>query len=387
MKQRLIDLLVCPLDKTPLELRVWESRQNELTAEERERAQRRNIDPASLATEIITGVLVNPKRRIFYPIHGGVPRMLTYPTGVAQQFAATHADRIAKELSGLKLPDGQAPEGEETVLRTFSSEWVNYDWDPTTYWNVAPERIFSSMRWMLDLETYPIKDKLTLEVGIGIGGVAEYMARVEGSEVVGVDLGYAVDAAYRNFGKHRFLHIVQASAFAPPFRPETFDTVYSQGVIHHTSSTKTAFDQVCLLPKKKGGRFYIWVYSPTSENRTPLRRALMVFENMLRPLIWPLPESLQRIALVPIVPLYLIHQNLMVRGRETGYIRYGWREAMHAARDRFTPRYAFRHSEDEVSGWFKAAGYRNVRPSSTRQRPDYVPPGFTVATAVDGVRE
>jgi uncharacterized protein YbaR (Trm112 family)/SAM-dependent methyltransferase len=385
MKQRLTDLLVCPLDKTPLQLRVWESRQYTLTAEENERARRMNIDPAALATEIITGVLINEKRKIFYPVHGGVPRMLTYPTGVAKQFAATHEARIAKELAGYRLPDGQAPEGEETVLRTFSSEWVNYDWNPDTYWNVSPDRMFASLRWMVDLETYPIKDKLALEVGIGIGGVADYMARVEGAELVGVDLGYAVDAAYKNFGKNRFLHIVQASAFAPPFRPETFDTVYSQGVIHHTSSTKTAFDQVCLLPKK-GGHFYIWVYSPTSEKRSPLRRALMVMENMLRPLIWPLPEGLQRIALLPIVPLYLIHQNILVRGRQSGYIRYNWREAVHAARDRFTPKYAFRHSEEEVSGWFKAAGYRSVRASSTRQRPDYVPPGFTVATAVDGVR-
>jgi hypothetical protein len=139
------------------------------------------------------------------------------------------------------------------------------------------------------------------------------------------------------------------------------------------------------LPKR-GGRLYIWVYSPTSENRSPLRRALMMMENALRPLIWPLPEQLQRIALLPIVPLYLLHQNVLVRGREDDFIRYGWREALHAARDRFTPRYAYRHSEEEVSSWFNAAGYHDLQIASRRARPAFVPPGFVVATAVDGVR-
>jgi uncharacterized protein YbaR (Trm112 family)/SAM-dependent methyltransferase len=385
MKPRLADFLVCPEDKTPLLLRAWETRAVELTAADLARAKTMGIDPVSLASEIVTGVLVNERRQRCYPIHGGVPRMLTYATGVSRRFAEEHRARIARELAGYSLPAGKAPLGEETVLRTFSTEWVNYDWDGQTYWNIDPQRMFASMRFMLDLQRHPIEGRRVLEVGIGIGGIADYMARAEGAELVGVDLGYAVDAAYRNFGGNRFLHIVQASAFAPPFLPETFDLVYSQGVIHHTSSTKTAFDQLAQLPRR-GGRLYIWVYSPTSENRSALRRALMTMENLLRPAIWPLPESLQRVALLPIVPLYLIHQNVLVRGRDDGFVRYGWREALHAARDRFTPRYAYRHSEEEVSGWFTAAGYRDLQLASRRARPPFVPTGFVVATAVDGVR-
>jgi uncharacterized protein YbaR (Trm112 family)/SAM-dependent methyltransferase len=385
MKQRLTEFLVCPEDKTPLRLQPWETRSVDLTTDDIARARGMNIAPASLASEIVTGVLVNDRRKIAYPVHGGVPRMLTYPTGVSRRFAEEHRERLARELAGYSLPAGKPPLGEETVLRTFSTEWVHYDWDGESYWNIDPKRMFASMRFMLDLAHHQINGKQVLEVGIGIGGIADYMARDEGAELVGVDLGYAVDAAYRNFGENRFLHIVQASAFQPPFKPDTFDLVYSQGVIHHTSSTKTAFDQVARLPKR-GGRLYIWVYSPTSENRSPLRRALMMMENALRPLIWPLPEQLQRIALLPIVPLYLLHQNVLVRGREDDFIRYGWREALHAARDRFTPRYAYRHSEEEVSSWFNAAGYHDLQIASRRARPAFVPPGFVVATAVDGVR-
>jgi len=112
------------------------------------------------------------------------------------------------------------------------------------------------MRFMLDAERQPLSGKSVLEVGIGIGAFADHLATTAGCEVVGVDLGYAVDAAQTAFGNNPFLHTVQASAFAPPFRDASFDFVYSFGVLHHTYSTKTAFDRVSRLPRK-GGRLFI----------------------------------------------------------------------------------------------------------------------------------
>lgn len=384
MKLRLLDLLVCPLDKTPLELVEWESVCLNLSTEEMKRIARTG-DATLVSKEIVTGVLLNRARKIFYPIHQGVPRLLVFPTGVARQFMEKYADRIACELPGFTIPHESGTPGEETVLRTFSSEWVNYDWDGKSYWNLKPEVLYKSMHFALDLDRRPVRDKLVLEVGIGIGGIADYMARREGCELVGIDLSYAVDAAYKHFGRNPFLHIVQASAFTPPFRDSTFDFVYSSGVLHHTFSTKTAFDRVCKLPKT-GGRLYIWVYNPHSEQRTLIRRIMMLMETVIRPFCWRLPESLQTLVLLPIVPLYLMHQNLYVRRGGVGYTKFGWREAVHGARDRFTPRYAHRHTEEEVCGWFHKAGYAQLQCNSKRQRPDFVPVSFVVGTGVDGVR-
>src|SRR5262249_54780067 len=159
---------------------------------------------------------------------------------------------------------------------------------------------------------------------------------------------------YKYFGINPFLHIVQGSAFAPQFQENTFDLVYSHGVLHHTFSTKRAFDQICRLPKH-GGRLYIWVYSPYDEERTLERRILMNLEGLIRPVVWRLPNKLQTVALLPIVPFSLLRQNLFLDRREVGFIKYGVREALHAARDRFTPRYIHRHSEEEVRRWFSEA--------------------------------
>jgi SAM-dependent methyltransferase/uncharacterized protein YbaR (Trm112 family) len=386
MLLRLLNLLVCPLDKTPLELVEWEGFPLDLSKDEILRAECHGFDPILLSRQVVTGVLLNRARKIFYPIYLGIPRMLVFPTGAAREFVKLHKDRISKEIPDFKLPFDKPMPGEETVLRTFSREWVSYDWDDQTYWGYTPETIYRSMDFMLDLERPPARDKLVLEVGIGIGGIADHIVRAHGCELVGIDLSHAVDSAYRHFGKNPFLHIVQASAFATPFKENTFDLVYSQGVLHHTFSTRAAFSRICRLPKK-GGRLYIWVYSPYDEQRTFIRRGIMIIENIIRPFCWRLPESLQTVALLPLIPLYLVHQNLHVTHDGSGYIKYGWREALHAARDRFTPRYAHRHTESEVCRWFREAGYNQIRCSSRRECPAFVPISFVTATAVDGVRE
>ncbi len=180
MKHRLLDHLVCPLDLTPLELRTWESDRRDISRDDVARAERNGIDPAALAMEIQTGVLVNRSRKVVYPIHRGVPRMLTFATGVAREFAEAHAARIRDEFPGYALPNEPSMPGESDVLRTFSSEWVNYDWDAHSYWNLTPEAWFRCMRFVLELDRFPVRDKLAVEIGMGIGGVADYMAREEG---------------------------------------------------------------------------------------------------------------------------------------------------------------------------------------------------------------
>jgi uncharacterized protein YbaR (Trm112 family)/SAM-dependent methyltransferase len=363
MKRRLVDLLRCPIHGTPLELVAWKEE----------------------GGEVLTGLLVNREHEIAYPIHEGVPRMLVFRTGVAETFRLRHAERLAREFPRLQLPARPSMPGEQDVLRTFSTEWVRYQWDDRSYWNLTPEAWFRSLRFMLDLERQPIRGKTVLEVGIGVGGVADYNARVEGAEVVGMDLGYAVDAAFRQFGRNPGLHIVQASLFAPPFPVDAFDLVYSFGVLHHSFSTRQAFESVAPLPRR-GGRLYVWVYHPGNETRTLGRRVIMVLERILRPLAWRLPEAAQNVLLAPLALLYVLHQAVRAARSGGEQVRYGWREAMHAARDRFTPRFVHRHTEEEVGTWFRESGYEQVRTHPPEPPPSYLPVGFTANTSVDGVR-
>jgi len=367
-----------------LELLELEVSASTLTHEQEKLADKLGIERQTLERQVEMGALINRRCKILYPIVSGVPRLLTFSTPICAVFVERYKDILRRKLPGYSLPQESPMPGETDVLRSFSTEWINYDWNDRAYWGLSPEQLFKAMHFMLDFARYPVAGKRVVEVGIGIGGIADNIASTQGCELVGLDLSYAVELAYRHFGsRNPFFHVVQASVFKPPVPDQSFDLVYSHGVLHHTYSTQEALESIARLPCK-GGRLYAWVYSPFDERRTILRRVLYALEQLFRPLCWRLPPTLQTIVLTPIVPFYMIYQNFWRRGEG---IRYGWREAMHAARDRFTPRYVHRHSGEELSEWFHALGYRKICCASSRQRPEYVPVAFVACAGVYGIRE
>jgi len=383
MRLRLLNFLVCPISKSNLDLISWEESQNVLNQTSLNKVNELGLDRKSFETEVINGVLLNKKEKIYYPIYNGVPRMLTYQCGVFSNFYKNFQSKIEMELSDYSLPTLTSPVGEKSVIRSFSTEWLEYDWNPEKYWKIGSDHMYRSMRFMLDLENIPLKNKQVLEVGIGIGGIANSISSNDGCELVGLDLSYAVDAAYKNFRKNLFFHIVQASAFRLPFREDTFDYVYSQGVLHHSSNPRECFINVSKLPKKKG-YLYVWLYSDISEKRSFIRRSIMMLEKTLRPIIWPLPKFIQEILLAPLALLYIFHQNYLETRKDKEVIKYSFREALHAARDRFTPRYAFRYSEAEVTKWFNYENYNNLVCPSRKPTEDYFIKELSRATAIIG---
>jgi len=363
MRFDLMQSLACPMCHGPLKLRE-----------------------SNLLAELITaGALTCAACHDYYPILDGIPRMLTYSTDVARRHASEQDDLVAGLLrEGFRLPSAAPPEGEAAVLRNFSREWTNYQWTGESYWSTTPEHILRWIQYALGVERHPLKGQFVLEVGVGIGGIADALTKAEDCDIIGVDLSYAVDQAQRYFGRNPRLHLVQASAFALPFRPGTFDTVYSQGVLHHTYSTRAAFDRLAPLVKPDG-MFYVWLYSKNEGRATLLRRTLMAVENVVRPVLARLPGQLQTVALLPVVPLYMLYQNVYRRARHgSSAAHYGINEALHAARDRLTPPFAHRHTYDEVAAWYREAGFRRLELLRDELLPDGVPNTMQTNVGVRG---
>lgn len=373
MRRQLMQWLVCPICTGELNLIA-------------PRKEKKLFSP--FHDGVTYGALTCRACAAYYPIWNGVPRMLTYRTRVAELHAEFAPDWITAKLEGFTLPDREAPVGERRVLRNFSTEWLGYEWTGKRYWNVTADHMLECKRYELGVSPGDLKGKVLLEVGIGIGGTADALSRAEDCEVVGMDLGYAVDQAWRYFGQNPRLHIIQASVFAPPFRANSFDVVYSHGVLHHTYSTPTAFACLTQLPKAGGGMLYIWLYSYEQERATILRRALMLIEAAVRPVVSRMPSVLQTVVLLPTLPLYILYQNLYARksiGKDYA-ARYGWSEALHAARDRLTPPFAFRHTYEEVVKWFQAHHYTEVTQLCDEPRPAGVPDSYSLNIGVRGRR-
>ena len=106
-----------------------------------------------------------------------------------------------------------------------------------------------------------------LDAGTGLGRVVMDFCEVcKSGEVFGVDLSDAVEGAYQNTKKYPNAHILQADLMNLPFKRESFDFIFSEGVLHHTPNTQKAFEVLVnyLAPK---GEIAIYIY----EKKGPIR--------------------------------------------------------------------------------------------------------------------
>ncbi|WP_026380422.1 class I SAM-dependent methyltransferase [Afifella pfennigii] len=125
--------------------------------------------------------------------------------------------------------------------------------DATFYrWNMplhGPEGPFSRL---FDYPRY--RGARVLEVGCGMGCMAMNWAR-QGAEVAAVDINPVAVAQTRNrfsiFGLSG--DIREADGETLPFESESFDFVYSWGVLHHTPGTKAAIEELRRVLKPGGG--------------------------------------------------------------------------------------------------------------------------------------
>jgi SAM-dependent methyltransferase len=208
-----------------------------------------------------------------------------------------------------------------------------------------------------------VRGRIVLDIGCGMGRFADVVLRW-GGRLVGVDLSYAVDSARANLAHHAGFTAIQASVFALPFRLESFDLIYSIGVLHHTPDPRGAF--LCLPPLlRAGGEIAIWVYS---RHAYPPEGIEERRDRVLRNVTTRLPSRLLyafcRVACrlrVPAQPLW----HLLLPGfffhafpKTHSYASYDWRVL--DTFDWYSPRYQFKHSYPEVFHWFREAGLVDI---------------------------
>lgn len=198
-----------------------------------------------------------------------------------------------------------------------------------------------------------VKGRLFLDAGVGAGRFAEIVSRW-GGEVIGIDLSYAVDAAYKNIGNRPNVHIVQTDIFNLPFKPETFDHMYSIGVLHHTPDTRKAFGS--LVPfLKKGGTFAVYIYE---------RGIYHLYSDLWRKITAKLPLKLMYLISAVAAPLYYIYKipvlgsALQFRFPISHHPKWKWRWL--DTFDWYTPKYQWKHTYPEVYSWYKENGFENV---------------------------
>ena len=362
MWNRFAAILRCPLCRGALQLETFEESEVEPERRYLEAAAARGLSARDVSAYVEAGQLVCGACRVRYPIVHGLPVMLPYATALHEAFAREWAGRLSGEL---RFADRQPALGEEFVRASFSTEWLEYDYDGVI-WELSYRD--HEARFRKEVGTAIEHCRWFLEIGCGLGLASSVAQACSGGDCVGLDLSLAVTKAVQQFRGNPFLHFVQASAFAPPLATQQFDVVYSRGVLHHTYSTRRAFESVAPLCRA-GGVFFLWLYGPGSIVSTPLRVGLFALESLTRPLVSRAPDSLPATLFLRTTAVGYLAFNRVRRLRTPEVERLTFRRAVHAARDRFTPRFAHRHSAAEICSWFRSNGFTRISVLDWREMP------------------
>lgn len=208
-----------------------------------------------------------------------------------------------------------------------------------------------------------IRGKWILDVGCGMGRFADVASRW-GAKVVGIDLSRASDMAAKNLGARNNFWICQASVFKLPFAPESFDFIYSIGVLHHTPNCEQAFKALPPL-LKPDGVIAIWLYSAYNK--------WYRMSDVYRRVTTKLPHRVLHGMCQAVAPLYYVHAGLrripLIGHFSSGVLNYILPLPLHAqwdwrvldTFDWYSPQYQSKHTYEEVFRWFEACGLRDLR--------------------------
>jgi SAM-dependent methyltransferase len=237
-----------------------------------------------------------------------------------------------------------------------------YQWHEFSTTQLLPDFAESNFRKKTGLTLEDVKGKLVLDVGCGMGRFAEVATRW-GARVIGIDLSAAAEVAACNLQDREFL-AMQADVMALPFAAETFDCIYSIGVLHHTPDCEKAFKS---LPRylKPGGILGVWLYSGYNKwyrfsdlyrkitTRIPVR-LLHGFFRVTVPCLYAFDCALRAIPIVGkpfagvirfVFPVSLA-RNPEVRVLDT--------------LDWYSPTYQSKHTYEQIFRWFESYGFENL---------------------------
>lgn len=285
--------------------------------------------------EILEGRLTCPGCRAVFPIQGGIPRLLPNPEAV--------------------------PESAQKTVDRFGAQWNDFDF-------IGPHYEKQFLGWIAPNTPESFRGQVVLEGGCGKGRHSTLVARWGAKDVLAIDLGSAVEAAYRNTREHPNVHVIQADLFHLPVRAGAVDTAFSVGVLHHTSDPQGAFRELASRVKP-GGRVIAWVYG--AENNEWITRYV---DPLRHGITSRLPhEAVRRFARIPAVAVWAaskglyaplagtpVGSRLFYHAYMTHLAAFPFNEIHSIVHDHLTPPLARYIPRPEFEAWFSDLGLTGV---------------------------
>lgn len=311
---------------------------------------------------IIYGKLYNSTS--VYPIHNGIPRF------VPESF--------------YKAPLCNSKEIQ--TAESFGNKWNEKRHGVLGRKNWDTENLTEQFMALLGCQSFSqLKDILgnaqyILNAGCGTAW-SEYLFNINSeTQRHCIDISLAVEMAYKKTKNFKNVIVSQASIFELPYKDETFDIIYSLGVIHHTPDPEKAL-KALVKKLKPDGLIGIYIY-----NKKPLIREIVdkeireITTKMSYKECMDFSKKMTRLgkALNEIGTHITIKDNIHLLGIKKGkysvhnfiydYFLKCWynpkQDTEYADlvnQDWYHPHYASHHTKEEVIDWFINADIKDLK--------------------------
>jgi len=296
--------------------------------------------------EILKGILICSKNHKF-PIFNGVPRLV-----------------IDKEKNFEKT---------ETA---FSSKWKNFNksYHNKRWYDKQQKWFLERFGWTTVSKFHKFLNKCEyiLDAGTGVGNSAHWFSANKNALVFAIDASESVLFANKKYGKITNIHFLQADIRQLPFKKNFFSFICSDQVLHHTKNTKTSFINLT-KHLKKNGLISIYIYKkkgPIREFSDDHIRDIMInksekdclkFSKSMAILGRSLSKLNKKITIPENIPILKIKAGTydLQRFIYWNFLKCWWSDdvpfdqSIATNFDWYFPKFAYRHTPDEVKNWFK----------------------------------
>jgi len=252
-----------------------------------------------------------------------------------------------------------------TTVEAFGDEWTKFShFSNEEIETIATQHYFDIVKpeWIVN--------KQVLDVGCGTGRWTKYVAKYAAT-VDAVDPSKAIEAAAVLLSDCNNVRLSRTSVDNLPFANESFDFVFSLGVLHHIPDTQLAMTR-CVDKLKTNGYFLTYLYYKF-ENRGFAFKALFSVADIIRQITSRLPPFAKNlicdfIAIVIYFPFIICGWVLKKMGlnklsQKTPlhfYIGKTFNVIRNDARDRFGTPLEQRFTKDEIRVMMENSGLTDI---------------------------
>lgn len=253
---------------------------------------------------------------------------------------------------------------DEKTVKSFGEEWSKFSFFSPQEIKIAGDQYFDIVPEHIYLQ------KNVLDVGCGSGRWSKYLSSKAGF-IEAIDPSDAVFSAARLLHKNENVRISRAGTDNLPFSDESFDFVFSLGVLHHIPDTRKAMHDA-VQKVKKGGYFLVYLYY-NLDNRGVIFKILFTMSTILRHIISRLPSSLKRfvcdmLAIIVYMPFVLLSRFFLFVGVKkivkyiplSYYYDKSFRIIRNDSLDRFGTPLEQRFSKIEIIEMMKSSGLDQI---------------------------